>query len=545
MSKQARKLRSIISLLLSAVMAVSCFSVSAAAACEESGAEGALPPPKVNFVNTLGWDEVYIYAWDADGNSILGDWPGTPLYYYYDGGDDFEGVSGCSTDLPYSFYKAEGFVFNSGVNGECTVALEYTEAEVYYTTGKRDSDGNYFVYPYSHNSSYYSIDLMNNRNWTDVYVYALDLYGNELEGEWPGHQVTSKYFDEYGRELYTYNYPYGTAEIIFNNGHDERTEIITDFVKVEYYITDKTDESGNYSVDLLSNMDYHYGDVDYDGSITISDATDISFHLAQFEGRELSYLQKALADVNADGVVSIADVTTIQFRLAELNDNSKIGEECKIYDYSETNTRLNNETDWEIIYAYLTDKNGNQINGDWPGVLIPKQNEGYTVKSYSYFNIPKEAESVIFSNGNKRTVEITDLSRVESLTILDSQDETGQYNVSEKLKYKYRDKDVKFINSQGWEDVNVFAWDEDGEPLMGEWPGTAMNYIEDNDFGDGIYSATIPKEAIGMVFYSKISNDYTEDIMFDDYEIEYYLTTGERDEMERLLVYDERWLRPS
>ena len=75
MSKEAKKLRRIISLLLSAVMAVSCFSVSAAAACEKSGAEGALPPPKVNFVNTLGWDEVYIYAWDADGNSILGDWP--------------------------------------------------------------------------------------------------------------------------------------------------------------------------------------------------------------------------------------------------------------------------------------------------------------------------------------------------------------------------------------------------------------------------------------------------------------------------------------
>ena len=40
MSKQARKLRRIISVFLAAVMAVSCFQLSAAAACEESGAEG-------------------------------------------------------------------------------------------------------------------------------------------------------------------------------------------------------------------------------------------------------------------------------------------------------------------------------------------------------------------------------------------------------------------------------------------------------------------------------------------------------------------------
>ena len=39
MSKQARKLRRIISVFLAAVMAVSCFSVSAAAACEKSGAD--------------------------------------------------------------------------------------------------------------------------------------------------------------------------------------------------------------------------------------------------------------------------------------------------------------------------------------------------------------------------------------------------------------------------------------------------------------------------------------------------------------------------
>ena len=39
MSKQARKLRRIISLLLAAVMAVSCFQLSAAAACEKSGAD--------------------------------------------------------------------------------------------------------------------------------------------------------------------------------------------------------------------------------------------------------------------------------------------------------------------------------------------------------------------------------------------------------------------------------------------------------------------------------------------------------------------------
>lgn len=536
MSKQAKKLRRIISVFLAAVMVVSCFSVSAAAACEESGAEGALPPPKVNFVNTLGWDEVYIYAWDADGVSILGDWPGTPMHYY-DSSDYYEGVSEYySMELPY-FYKSVGFVLNSGVNGECTVALEYTEAELYYTTGKRDSDGNYFVYPYSHNSSYYSIDLMNNRNWTDVYVYALDLYGNELEGEWPGHQVTSKYFDFYGRELYTYNYPYGTAGIIFNNGHDERTEIITDFVKVEYYITDKTDESGNYSVDLLSNMDYHYGDVDYDGSITISDATDIYFHLAQFEGSEFSYLQKALADVNADGVVSIADVTSIQFVLAELDDNSRTDEICRLCDKGSNSLYLYSELDWENTYVYATDKEGNPLCGDWPGALLPQPSRNLGDIRVS---LPLETERVVFSCGNKRTVEATKFkftSNWYDMIIGDSQDENGNYSLEPHHYYqKDEECEVRISNSQGWKNVNVYAWDKDGNALLGDWPGTAMNYIGDNDFGEGIYSATIPKEAVGKSFNSGADGDRTEDV-YSYYFDEIYYINGSRDCFGHLIVY--------
>ena len=58
----------------------------------------------VYFKNTDGWGSVYGYAWDADGNPILGTWPGTPLSP--NGNGLYELTVSCSGGL--------NFIFNSG-----------------------------------------------------------------------------------------------------------------------------------------------------------------------------------------------------------------------------------------------------------------------------------------------------------------------------------------------------------------------------------------------------------------------------------------------
>ena len=149
MSKQAKKLRRIISVFLAAVMAVSCFSVSAAAACEKSGAVGkavsgdsvgapAPEHPGIHFTDNQDWGFVYFYAWDENGDPLCGDWPGTAMEYEYH--NDF-GEAVYVAQIPADL---AGFVFNSGFDGEQTenVTVDcYFKECYYYPSGEIDEYG--------------------------------------------------------------------------------------------------------------------------------------------------------------------------------------------------------------------------------------------------------------------------------------------------------------------------------------------------------------------------------------------------------------------
>lgn len=63
------------------------------------------------------------------------------------------------------------------------------------------------------------------------------------------------------------------------------------------------------------------GDVNLDGTISISDATEVQKYLAEFI--ELNGIQKNLADTNGDGTITITDATEIQKYLAEFINHFK------------------------------------------------------------------------------------------------------------------------------------------------------------------------------------------------------------------------------
>ena len=54
---------------------------------------------------------------------------------------------------------------------------------------------------------------------------------------------------------------------------------------------------------------------------------------------------------------------------------------------------------------------------------------------------------------------------------------------------------VYFTDAQNWGDVNVYYWN-DGPA----WPGTAMTYVETNEYSQKIYRAEIPATAVGIIF---------------------------------------------
>lgn len=537
MSKQTKR---IVSLILAAIIAISCFSVSAAAAdlpkTAGDDSVGALPPLNVTFTDSQHWGMAFVYAWDKNGNELLGSWPGEMMFEV-----DTDIYTYTLPDL------TEGFIFNSGT-GEQTIELLDGQTD-YYTTGKTDQKGRLIAYPERFEAYYYQFPIVNSISWDEVYVYAWDMDGQALEGKWPGRKLDfSDYRDKYGNKRTTYFYQYETEGIIFNNGKGEKTVAYTGFRTAyrydDVYIINQTDESGYYLFsDSLSEMEYRYGDVDFDKGVTINDVTKIQCYLAEFEDSRFTYMQEALADADGNGSVSIADATAIQYKIAEMNDSSKTGKKCRtvlpVGDYC----FLYSKPDWEKSYIYTEDKDGNPLCGSWPGTLLPQSSTWNGRKEIGAY-IPLEAEKVVLSCGNERTAEAVKFpstSNWYTMMVGDSQDENGYYSLEPYLYHPLtNDKEIYFMKPYDWEYVNVYAWDANGNAVLGDWPGTPMTRkCYPNDYGDiayDSYSVSIPKEAIGISFNCGADGDRTEDfdsLSFNDI----FYTKGKRDDLGHLIVY--------
>lgn len=69
---------------------------------------------------------------------------------------------------------------------------------------------------------------------------------------------------------------------------------------------------------------------------------------------------------------------------------------------------------------------------------------------------------------------------------------------------------VYFTNTQNWESVNIHYW---GGEESTSWPGMGMNFVENNTYGQDVYSYVIPADTTGIVFNDQISNVQTVDIL--------------------------------
>lgn len=79
---------------------------------------------------------------------------------------------------------------------------------------------------------------------------------------------------------------------------------------------------------------------------------------------------------------------------------------------------------------------------------------------------------------------------------------------------------VKFSNSQYWKGTIYCYYWTDGEDGPVAWPGTAMTYVETNDYGQAIYSAKVPSTADYIIFNNNDSQ--TVNIPFDGSALNYY-----------------------
>lgn len=208
-------------------------------------------------------------------------------------------------------------------------------------------------------------------------------------------------------------------------------------------------------------------------SITIS-STDISKHYAE-KTFDFEAFDKIYGDADGSNVVNVRDATLIQKKVAELPLINKFYTEMADCDLS-TDINIKDAT---LIQKYLA--------------AIDPTGEVGNIIEYIPPVIP--TEPVTEAPSETPTEEPTTPTEPENNTVI-------------------------FTNSLRWSGtIYCYYWSDSNAGLT-SWPGSKMQFVETNGYGEDIYRFEVPKEANRIIFTN--SQHQTADITYPGGEIRYY-----------------------
>ncbi|MEE0874038.1 MAG: starch-binding protein [Ruminococcus sp.] len=203
--------------------------------------------PEFGFVNSLGWEHVYLEEWDKYGNMIKSDelYSDNNKYTAYPEFNTKKAVitdgNGHKTDYITGFYCVPG------------------DGDVYYldetkTTVNENGETVYVPIKYPQDDyDCYSFDFTNSLDWASLYVFTWNDEGVE-DVAWPGKELTEFTIDSDGKKVYTVKIPQTAKYAIINDGNGKQTVDITDFFPVG---------KGGYYLDENKISETEYGAIGY------------------------------------------------------------------------------------------------------------------------------------------------------------------------------------------------------------------------------------------------------------------------------------------
>lgn len=220
-----------------------------------------------------------------------------------------------------------------------------------------------------------------------------------------------------------------------------------------------------------------YGDVDLDGKVAVTDATAIQRYAAK--AITLTNEQLLAAAVTGNANVTIMDATSIQQYVAKIIDKFPVEQK--------------NAKDVAVTGA-----------GDVNTLLATAKAElsaQYIYSSYDQYMKLKRVVKELEASGDKSQAAYDRLEAAynEFTAILaalgtSTGGNTSGGNTGDSI-------DVYFTNSLGWSTVNAYIW-KDGGGNNGNWPGSAMQYVETNSQGQKIYKITIPAGTYDRIIFN-------------------------------------------
>ncbi len=304
---------------------------------------------------------------------------------------------------------------------------------------------------------------------------------------------------------------------------------------------------------------YILGDVDESKEVDSVDATLImrySINAATFTD-----LQILEADVDEDGFATVIDATYIQRYSIKSSTPYDIGAvktvtggqlpttaptqpytqpytqpvtqpETQHSDPQNVTLYFSNNKSWDGVNVYMWSDGGGESTA-WPGVAADfVKNNDYGEGIYSVTVDTSVYDHVIFNGSGGQTADV-DVAEAASmgrgLYCLDQQNDDGHYLVG---FYEYIDNDYPtqsettyvepptyndnkdyflLTDNFGWGTAYVYAWDANGNALVGEWPGAAQAETVTNEYGQTQFKCYIPEDAVGVILNNG-NGAQTEDI---------------------------------
>ena len=320
-----------------------------------------------------------------------------------------------------------------------------------------------------------TIIFSNNKGFSTVNIY----YWSDADQpvEWPGVPMTSIGMNEYGEERFTFDIPAGMTNYIINDG-SQQTVDVPFYGSTGVYMTDQ-DAEGHYNVEFY----------DIDPNPTPTPGPD--------------------PDPDTEGSFLLTD-----------------------------------NFGWGQAYVYAWDDDGNELYGAWPGSAQAETTQNEYGETQFRCYIPKGATGVILSNGNgEQTEDIKDFS-YDGYWMDGSKNDLGHYKVtgwnsdgsggSDDPTPDYPVKSSFLLTDNfGWGQAYVYAWNEAGEAITGEWPGSAMAETVKNDYGETQFKCNVPENAVGVIL-SNGNGAQTEDIT--DFTYDGYWMNGSQNDKGHYLV---------
>ena len=96
----------------------------------------------ITFTDNFGWGQMYVYAWDSDGKSIDGAYPGSPI-------TNKKINSYGETQFVYNLPEnAAGIIIGNGTDSRSEEITDFSRYDGYWFSGKQNGDGHYVLTGY-------------------------------------------------------------------------------------------------------------------------------------------------------------------------------------------------------------------------------------------------------------------------------------------------------------------------------------------------------------------------------------------------------------